>query len=205
VFLYFHSHTGSSNSQTTNNNPQPIQSSVVETPDWQTFSNIFPSSCNPGNCYSNYYSTSSNCTYDGSVLTCSYQGTAYYGFLYDCNLHPNGAIPQVNGESVPYLGCILGKAPINWTFSNIYTLSGQGQSYTVWAPLNSQGYIQQATMYPTSSFQTYSCSVNPNTITCSYLGASYSGTPAGDCNLGTPVQINGQPIPSGSCILQRQT
>jgi hypothetical protein len=196
-------------------NKSTSQSSIGELPMWRTFDNVFNANCLPTNCFgvSNY--VSSNCELEGAVLTCTYEGTAYYGYFESggsvqyCNVLSNGVIPEVNGILVPYLGCVLSRAPIAYLFSDLYTLSGSGSSISMMGPLEG-GYLNYVTVYPTDNFQWYSCSVQMNglglptgTLTCNYLGSVYSGTTSSLCNLGTPVQINGVPIPADACMLQR--
>lgn len=219
MLFYFRIQGASSPNQTQN----PTTTLAGEAPVWHIFTNVFDTSCNPGNCFSNYYAVSSNCNYGASILTCNYNGAVYYGYEYspstsallpDCNVRPNGVIPQVNGTPVPYLGCILSRAPITQLFSNLYTLSGSGSQISM---ADSSG--NQVIVYPTGVFQSDSCTYqsmggivngywNPNgsgTLTCTYLGTTYSGVTPSTCNLGTPIQVNGQPVPSDSCVLTRSS
>ena len=160
----------------------------------------------PSNCLAATYPVSSDCQYDSSgLLTCSYGGSPYYGYVglgasvTYCNISPNGAIPNVNGTLVPYLGCVLSRAPLTQLFSDLYTLSGSGPSISMWGTS-----MNQVTVFPTANFQTYSCSYQPmGTLTCNYLGMTYSGGTTNACNLGTPIQVNGEPVPSDACVLQR--
>lgn len=201
----------------------PVATATGEAPIWHTFTNVFDPNCNPNNCASNYYPVSSNCSYGTSVLTCTYDGTTYYGYetlpytltlLPDCNVRPNSVIPQVNGTSVPYLGCVLSRAPITRVFSNLYTLNGSGPQISL---AGSSG--NQVIVYPTETFKSDSCSFQSTggiangvwypgasgILTCSYLGFTYTGATPSTCHLGTPIQVNGQPVPSDSCVLTRNS
>ena len=215
TFFYLH------NQVSTSHNQGQLASNSSGAPIWHTFTNVFEAGCNPVNCGSNYYIVSSNCNYGTNTLTCSYDGIAYYGYggalstpvaMVYCNLNPNGVIPQVNGTSVPYLGCILSRAPITQTFSGLYTLSGSGSQISM---ADSNG--NQIPVYPTSVFQSDSCSYQSTggvvngfwspdgsgILTCVFLGMSYSGETPSTCNLGIPIQVNGQAVPQDSCILTR--
>jgi hypothetical protein len=178
------------NPQNPTSNGSTSQASTGEPPIWHTFDNV--------------YNGNSNCQIGATVVTCIYDGTSYYGidsgiYPQDCNVSPNGAIPIVNGTSVPYRGCVLSRAPVDELFSDLYTLSGSGASISMWSISNTL-----VTVFPTANFQQHSCSYGSfSTLTCSYLGMVYAGNPANVCNLGTPIQLNGEPIPTGSCMLQR--
>ncbi len=194
---------------------QPSQPSSSELPIWHTFNNIFNGNCLPDICsYENNF-VLPNCGLYSTLLTCNYKGTSYYGyyesggFIQYCNISPNGVIPEVNGTSVPYLGCVLSRAPINYLFSDLYSLTGSGTSISM---LGGAGgvFAGQVTVYPTENFQLDSCSVQTNigstptgNITCDYLGSVYSGLTSNTCNVGTPIQVNGIAIPLDACMLQR--
>lgn len=202
------------NQQTPASTMNTSQSSTGELPIWHTFDNVFNANCLPTTCYSGGSYVSSNCELVGSVLTCTYKGTAYHGYFElgltapYCNISPSGVIPEMNGTLIPYLGCVLSRAPVNYLFSDLYTLSGSGSSISMWGPLEG-GYYTEVTVYPTEDFQLYSCSytsqlwVGSGELTCNYLGMVYSGATPSVCNLGTPIQLNGEPIPAGACMLQR--
>jgi hypothetical protein len=203
MFYYFRTRTGTVYSPTSVSTNQPSSSGL---PIWHTFDNVFNSNCNPDNCLSAYYTVSSGCDLGTTVLTCSYAGTSYYGYIelgasvQYCNLQPNGAIPEVNGTLVPYLGCVLSRAPLNFLFSNLLTLSGSGNSIQMWAG----SFGPQVTVYPTENYQRYSCSYQGSgAMNCDYQGSVYSGTSFDYCNIGTAIQVNGEPVPLGDCLLPR--
>ncbi len=68
---------------------------------------------------------------------------------------------------------------------------------------------------PTQNYQSDSCSLSPTSanvagsmrstsiMTCLYQGVSYSGVVPDSCNLGTSIMVNGEPVPTDSCILER--
>lgn len=190
------------NSQTPTSTKSTSQSGTGQAPIWHTFDNVFSASCNPDNCGYNI-PVSSDCELGGAILTCSYEGASYLGsYSTYCNTSPNGVIPTVNEVLVPYLGCELSRAPITHLFSDLYTLSGSGSSMTMWGPSSNQ-----VTVFPTQNYQLDACSYPTglwsNMLTCSYLGMVYSGVTSDVCNLGTPIQVNGEPVPAGACMLQR--
>ena len=120
----------------------------------------------------------------------------------------NGALPRSPGTTTPTTGV---GAPAWHTFSDLYTMSGMmGGGST--AMMDHSGNMVNVT--PSQNYQSDSCSLGPTTatvagsmrstsiMTCSYLGASYSGVVPDSCNLGTSVQVNGEMVPGDSCILQ---
>jgi len=180
--------------------PLAGNSGTNQLPIWHTFDNVFGADCNPSNCASNSYAVSSDCGLDVNfLLTCHYEGTPYYGSFFDyCNTQPNGVIPSVNGTLVPYLGCVLSRAPITKLFSDLYSLSGQGSSISM------VGYSgNNVTVFLTPNFRLNSCSYQYGYVSCDYLGIVYSGQTSNVCNLGTPIQVSGASVPAGACVLQR--
>jgi hypothetical protein len=143
-----------------------------------------------------------------SVVVCSFHGTSYVGYYgTDCNLNPTGPIPSINGSQIPFDGCVLSTAPLNYTFTGIFNLDAKSNN-------SIQIYSAQriiANMTPAQSWKTYGCSLKTDNMTksneplaCRYMGVVYLASDVlQTCNLGTPIQVYGVPIPSGSCNLER--
>lgn len=145
--------------------------------------------------------------YSGTVVTCSYRGTSYTGYFgNDCNMQKNGPIPSVESILVPYEGCVLGQAPLTYDFEGIFTLGAKSNT-TI------QVYSQQkviANMTPSSAWKSFQCSLASDNLTrsngpmsCKYLAVPYQANVIGACNLGSPIAVEGTPVPADSCVLAR--
>ena len=143
-----------------------------------------------------------------SVVSCSFHGSSYLGFYgFDCNSSPSAAAPTVNGSDVAYEGCILGLAPLNYTFSGVFTLGpGKTNATTIYS---SGKDIANITL--THSWSSFGCSMATNNVTkvdgplsCLHEGVKYVGYPVTDrCGVLAPVMVGRQSIPIGSCNLER--
>jgi hypothetical protein len=143
-----------------------------------------------------------------SVVLCSFHGATYEGlFGTDCNLTPTGPIPSINGTLIPYEGCVLSTAPLNYTFTGIYTLGAKSsESIAVYS-----NRTIVANMTPTETWKSFHCSLTSDNvtksngaITCEYLGVLYAaGSITQRCNLGTAIEVYGVPVPVAACNLDR--
>jgi hypothetical protein len=143
-----------------------------------------------------------------SVVSCSFHGATYLGYFgFDCNVSPSGPPRSINGSLVPYEGCVLGQAPLNYTFVGVFSLGLRANGST---PIYSNEKVV-ANITATQAWRSFSCSMKTDNIsksngpmTCDYDGAQYSSTAIlQSCDILNPVQVNGIPIPNDSCNLQR--
>jgi len=141
-----------------------------------------------------------------SVVSCSFHGSSYIGLYgYDCNSNPSSVL-TVNGTDVSYEGCVLSRAPLNYTFVDIFTIGG---THNVTAIYNSGKSVANIT--DTGSWKSFGCVMPSNNVTkttgplsCLYAGVKYVGFDVTQkCNVVAPVDVGGTPIPSGSCNLER--
>jgi DnaJ domain len=194
--------------------PYLVQQYYGPAPVWHSFSGVFDASgqltkegCSLQNVQHviNGYGSVITAT---TVVACSYHGSPYTGYYgTDCNLQASGRIPSINGTLVPYNGCVLSTAPLSSIFSTIFTLGGKTNSSI---PIYSNRVVI-ANMTPTDNWSAYRCSLTSDNATrtdgpliCTYLGVRYEAANILQlCNLGTPIQVNGVPVPSGSCNMQR--
>ena len=144
-----------------------------------------------------------------STISCSYHGQDYQGVVgTDCSLTPTGPIPSINGTLVPYDGCVLSYAPLNYMFSGLFNLTAKATNTSL-AVYSNQAVLANITT--TEAWRNYHCSMTADSktktngpISCYYLGVLYSTTNAATfCKFLTPIQVNGVAIPQGACMLQR--
>lgn len=144
-----------------------------------------------------------------TTVVCTYHGASYVGYyLRDCNLKANGPAYSINGEYIPFDGCILSTLPMNSIFHGLFTLSDKTTNGTIQVYSNLKVV---ANMTPSNNWKDLQCSLATNNITKTNgpMGCTYMGTPyvslniLQDCNFGTPIQVNGVPVPQDSCSLQR--
>jgi hypothetical protein len=183
-------------------------------PVWHSFSGVFDSEtalelegCTVQGLL-NPINTAMGKVYSGTVVTCSYHGASYTGYFgTDCNMVATGRIPAINGTLVPYEGCVLSMAPLDYDFVGIYTL-GTGSNSSI--PIYSNQKVS-ANMTASPAWKTFGCSLTANNATksngpmsCRYLGVPYqTSNIQGACNLGIPIEVSGVPVPTDSCILPR--
>lgn len=141
-----------------------------------------------------------------SVVACGFHGGTYLGhFGTDCNTTPTGVIPSVNGTEIPYGGCVLSLAPLNITINGLFKVQSNGSM-----PI----YVNQkivANITSTATWKSNRCTITINNqtkadgpLTCLYLGTPYTSSDfVATCNIGTPIQVDGIPIPNGGCNLVR--
>jgi len=143
-----------------------------------------------------------------SVVTCSFHGAAYLGYFgFDCNVSPLGPPRSVNGSQIPYEGCILGQAPLNYTFVGLFS-SGPRTNGSIAIYSNDKVV---ANITATQAWKSFSCSLRSDNatksngpLTCYYDGEQYLGVGVlQSCDMLNPVQVNGVPIPNDSCNLER--
>lgn len=188
------------------------------TPVWHTFQGVFES----GNSVPVFVSGGA-CSLQGTLsvvgiptLTieptttaiCSYNAETYIGYVdTDCNLQATGIILSINGTLVPYMGCRLSYAPLQLVFPDLYTLTHKANdSVPVYKDLNVIANISLA-----SNLKAEGCSYHQATVpktngffTCKYLGITYAeSNMVQNCNLGTPIQVNGVAVPLDSCVADR--
>ena len=144
-----------------------------------------------------------------SLVVCSFRGQTYQGVIQtDCNLVPTGPIPSINATLIPYDGCVLSYAPLNFLFQGLFnvTRKANGTSVAVYSD-----QVILANITTRSGWKDSRCSMVSDNITktngplvCYYLGIPFSGSnlPMA-CNFGIPIQVNGVPVSQGSCMLQR--
>jgi hypothetical protein len=126
----------------------------------------------------------------------------------DCNLTPTGPIPLINGTLVPYDGCVLSYAPLNYMFSGLFNLTAQATNASL-VVYSNQAVLANITQ--TAAWKNYHCSMTSDSKTktnglmsCYYLGVTYSTPdPVTDCRFQVPIQVNGVAVPQGACMLQR--
>jgi hypothetical protein len=143
-----------------------------------------------------------------STVICSYHGATYTGYYgKDCSLIAAGPMLSVNGTLVSFGGCELSLAPLNYILAGIFRL-GSRSNHTI-AIYSNQRII--ANLTPAGNWTTYHCSISANNVTkangplkCIYLGVPYTAPSVlQNCNLGTPIQVNGVTVPRDSCNLER--
>ncbi len=141
-----------------------------------------------------------------TTVTCAFHSTSYIGYVMkDCDLQPTGPIPSVNATLVPYLGCELSYAPLQSVFSGLFVANANG-SIPVYENSKVVANISLA-----STMGPQGCSYHPASVArvngvfvCNYMGIAYVATNIiQDCNVGTPIQVNGVPIPTGGCMADR--
>jgi len=195
--------------------PSDIKDLFAPAPVWHSFSSVFDvsgtlvlESCSLENLQPIIGGLGGTVT-PTSVVVCSYRGADYFGYYgTDCNLMPSGPIPVINGTKVPYDGCVLSTAPLNYMMIGIFTISNEpsNKSIQIWS-----NHKQIADISPTGNWTGSHCSLKPSnatvsvgTLRCTYLGIPFiTSSVLTDCNLGAPIQVNGVPVPGGSCDLQR--
>ena len=184
-------------------------------PVWNTFNGVFDSGgaaaredCPVTNLLPNIVG-SRTIIWSGSVVTCTYHGFPYIGYVgTDCFTRGSSSDPYINGTSVPNQGCVLSRAPLNNTFTDIFTFSGSTSSKSV------QVYASNkvvANITGTSNWVANHCSFSSNNSTktngemkCVLLGVTYGTSDIlRFCNVSGGLQVNGVPVPQGSCILPR--
>jgi len=196
--------------------PSIFLSEFGPAPVWHPFGGVFTSSgelaaedCSLGNLQPILGGTSAERMTSQSTVSCPYHGQNYQGVIgMDCNLTPTGPIPSINGTLIPYDGCVLSYAPLNYMFSELFNLTTRATSSSL-AVYSNQAVLANITT--TAAWKNYHCSMNSDNktrtngpLSCSYLGIPYTTTdPATVCEFGTPVQVNGVAIPQGACMLQR--
>jgi len=186
-------------------------------PVWHPFGGVFSSSgelasedCSLGNLQPILGGTNAQKLTPQSTVSCSYVGQNYQGVIgTDCNLTPTGPIPSINGTQIPYDGCVLSYAPLNYIFSGLFNLTAKATSASLTVYSN-QAVLANITT--TAAWKNYHCSMTSDNRTrtngpmsCYYLGVPYSAA-AGVvtvCEFRTPIQVNGVAIPQGACMLQR--
>jgi hypothetical protein len=185
-------------------------------PLWHPFGGVFSTSgdlasedCSLGNLQPVLGGTSAEKMTSQSTISCSFHGQDYQGVVgMDCNLTPTGPIPSINGTLVPYDGCVLSYAPLNYMFSGLFNLTARATNATL-VVYSNQAVLANITT--NAAWENYHCSmISANTtktngpLSCSYLGVPYSTTdPVMVCDFQTPIQVNGVAIPEGACMLQR--
>jgi len=144
-----------------------------------------------------------------STISCSYKGEDYLGVIgTDCNLTPSGPIPSVNGTLIPYDGCVLSFAPLNYLFTGLFITTTRANSGTL-TVYSDNAIVANITIG--TAWKNFQCSLASDNMTkstgslaCSYLGVPYVSTNfTTACNFGNPIQVNGVAIPYGGCMLQR--
>jgi len=197
--------------------PSTFLSEFGPAPVWHPFGGVFSSSgelasedCSLGNLQPILGGTSAEKMTPQSTVSCSYHGQNYQGVIgTDCNLTPTGPIPSINGTLVPYDGCVLSYAPLNYMFSGLFNLTAKATSVSL-VVYSNQAVLANITT--TAAWKNYHCSMTSDNRTktngpmsCYYLGVPYSAA-AGVvtvCYLRTAIQVNGVAIPQGACMLQR--
>jgi len=185
-------------------------------PVWHPFGGVFSSSdglasedCSLGNLQPVLGGLNAGKMTPQSTVSCSYHGQNYQGVVStDCNLTPTGPIPSINGTLVPYDGCVLSYAPLNYMFSGLFNLTAKATNASL-AVFSNQAVLANITT--TAAWKNYHCSMTSDNKTktngpmsCYYLGIPYSTTdPVMVCKFRTPIQVNGVAIPQGACMLQR--
>jgi len=185
-------------------------------PVWHPFGGVFSSSgelasedCSLGNLQPILGGTSAEKMTPQSTVACSYHGQDYQGVVgTDCNLTPTGPIPAINGTLVPYDGCVLSYAPLDYMFSGLFNLTARATSASL-VVYSNQAVLANITT--TAAWKDYHCSISSDNKTktsgpmsCYYLGIPYSTTdPLTVCEFRTPIQVNGVAISQGACMLQR--
>jgi len=143
-----------------------------------------------------------------SVVTCSFDGANYLGYFgFDCNVSPLGPPRSINGSQIPYEGCVLGQAPLNYTFVGIFS-PGPKTNGSI-AIYGDDKVVANITA--TQTWKSFLCSMMSDNVsksngplTCDYDGAQYLGLDVlQSCDILNPVQVNGVPIPNNSCNLER--
>jgi len=182
---------------------------------WHSFSGVFDSqgqlateSCSMQNFGPGFVGIGHTIT-AATIVVCTYHGASYTGYYdTDCNVVANGPAYSINGTVIPFDGCVLSVLPLNNIFSGLFTLNSKQMNDSI------QIYSNQkviANMTPSLNWKEYRCSLVTDNVTKTNgpLTCAYSGTPylasdvVQDCNLGTPIQVNGVPVPQDSCNLQR--
>jgi len=185
-------------------------------PVWHPFGGVFSSSgelasedCSLGNLQPILGGTAAQRMTPQSTVSCSYHGQNYQGVIgTDCNLTPTGPIPSINGTLVPYNGCVLSYAPLNYMFSGLFNLTAKATNASL-AVYSNQAVLANITT--TTAWKNYHCSMASDNRTktsgpmsCYYLGIPYSAIdPVTVCEFRTPIQVNGAAMPQGACMLQR--
>jgi hypothetical protein len=185
-------------------------------PVWHPFGGVFTSSsdlasedCSLGNLQPILEGLNGAKITPQSTVSCSYHGQNYQGVIgTDCNLTPTGPIPSINGTLIPYDGCVLSYAPLNYMFSGLFNLTAKATNTSL-AVYSNQAVFANITT--TAAWKNYRCSMSSDNMTktngpmsCYYLGIPYSITePVAVCDFQTPIQVNGMAIPRGACMLQR--
>ena len=185
-------------------------------PVWHPFGGVFSSSdglasedCSLGNLQPVLGGLNAGKMTPQSTVSCSYHGQNYQGVVStDCNLTPTGPIPSINGTLVPYDGCVLSYAPLNYMFSGLFNLTAKATNASL-AVFSNQAVLANITT--TAAWKNYHCSMTSDNKTktngpmsCYYLGIPYSTTdPVMVCKFRTPIQVNGVAIPQRACMLQR--
>jgi hypothetical protein len=196
--------------------PSTFLGQLGPAPVWHPFGGVFSSSgelasedCSLGNLQPILGGTNAQKMIPQSTVSCSYHGQNYQGMVgTDCNLTPTGPIPSINGTLVPYDGCVLSYAPLNYMFSGMFNLTARATN----APLvvySNQAVLANITT--TAAWKNYHCSMTSDNVTktngpmtCYYLGVPYSTSDIVTvCEFLTPIQVNGVAIPQGACMLQR--
>ena len=196
--------------------PSTFLSQFGPAPVWHPFGGVFSSSgelasegCSLGNLQPILGGTSAERLTPQSTVSCSYHGQNYQGMVgTDCNLTPTGPIPSVNGALVPYDGCVLSYAPLNYVFSGVFNVIARATNTSL-VVYSNQAVLANITT--TAAWKNYHCSMTPDNttktngpISCYYLGVPYSATDiVAACEFLTPIQVNGVAIPQGACMLQR--
>ncbi|HZW84721.1 MAG TPA: hypothetical protein VFE91_02310, partial [Nitrososphaerales archaeon] len=109
------------------------------------------------------------------------------------------------GTEIPYDGCVLSIAPLNITISGLFTVRSNG-SIHIYA---NQKIVANVTETATWKANRCSMTVNNQTksdgsLTCIYLGTPFMVSDfVQACNLGTPIEVYGMPVPTGGCNLVR--
>jgi hypothetical protein len=143
-----------------------------------------------------------------SVISCAFHSASYVGFYgINCNLNPSTQAPVVNGSQVPYDGCVLGRAPLNYTFTGVFSMAGASHNAT--DIYNAGKSIANITL--TDSWRSFGCWMPVNNVTrtdgpvsCLYEGVEYVGfSVIQRCNVVASVEAGGSSIPPGSCNLER--
>jgi len=185
-------------------------------PVWHPFGGVFSTSdeltsedCSLGNLVPVIGGLNGGTMTPQSTVSCSYHGQNYQGVVgTDCNLTPTGPIPSINGTLVPYDGCVLSYAPLDYIFSGLFNMTERATNASL-AVYSNQAVLANITT--TVAWKNYHCSMTSDNRTktngpmsCHYLGIPYSTTDVvAACNFQTPIQVNGVAVPHGACMLQR--
>ena len=196
--------------------PSTFMSEFGPAPVWHPFGGVFSTSgelasegCSLGNLQPVLQGLNAGKMTPLSTVSCSYHGQNYQGAIgVDCNLAPTGPIPSINGTLVPYDGCVLSYAPLDYLFPGLFNLTARATNATL-AVYSNQAVLANITT--TAAWKSYHCSMTSNNetktngpLSCSYLGVPYStASVATVCEFRTPIQVNGVAIPQGACMLQR--